>query len=170
MAQLALAGTAAAAVLAGCGGSSRDAGGLTAGERKDAQLAMNALQQSNIPVQLVGLSTVAGLAPAACRVHLVSRHPSTFRVYVFWVPFDRRRPYSWLDLTITPDRALDAFHLGTARPVDAAASSRAARARIDRGVLLAHSASTFTKPGADCQVLMNGYLKLLPTPSGSAGT
>jgi hypothetical protein len=150
--------------VSGCGGSGRDSGGLTAGERNDAQAAMNALQNSNIPLQLVGLTTVAGLAPAACRVHLSSHDPNTFKVYVFWVPTERTRPYSWLEMTITKDAGRDAFHLGTALPVSPSTTGKRAQARIDRSVISAHAGDTFTKPGADCQVLMNGNLRLVPNP------
>jgi hypothetical protein len=147
----------------GCGGGGPDSGGLTAGERGDAQAAMDALQHSNIPLQLVGLTTVAGLAPAACRVHLVSRDPNTFKVYVFWVPIQRARPYSWLAMTIAKDPARDAFHLGTAR-LTAPKAVGGRRKRVDRRAISAHAGDTFAKPGAACQVLMNGYLRLLPNP------
>ena len=160
VALLALVGGAA---LSGCG-SGRDSGGLTAGERRDAQAAMNALEHSNIPLQLVGLTTVAGLAPAACRVHLSSRDPSTFKVYVFWVPIQRTRPYSWLEMTITKDPGRDAFHLGTALPISPSTVGKRAQEMIDRRVISAHGGDTFTKPGADCQVLMNGNLRLVPNP------
>jgi len=160
---VALAGLAGAIGLTSCGGNAADSGGLTAGERRDAQLAMNALQRSNIPLQLVGLTTVAGLAPAACRVHLVSRRPNVFKVYVFWVPFERTRPYSWLEMTITKDPTRDAFHLGTARPGAKGAGLRA-RTRIDNRVIQDHAGGAFATPGARCQVLRNGYLKLLANP------
>jgi len=155
---------ASVATLTGCGGTSRDSGGLTAGERDDAQRAMNALQGSNIPLQLVGMTTVAGIAPAACRVHLVSTKPNTYKVYVFWVPFEATRPYTWLEMRITSDSSRDTFHLETAPPVVRKDAGRGARARADRHVLMAHAGDSFTKPGAPCQVLMNGYLKLLPNP------
>jgi hypothetical protein len=161
---VALAVLVGAIAVSGCGGSARDSGGLTAGERSDAQLAMNALQHSNIPIQLVGLTTVAGLAPAACRVHLVSRGPNVFKVYVFWVPFERTRPYSWLEMTITKDPTRDAFHLGTARPVSARVAGRRAREKIDSRVIQVHAGGAFASPGARCQVLRNGYLKLLANP------
>ena len=159
-----LAASAAAAALTGCGGSARDSGGLTAAERDDAQRAMNALQSSNISIQLVGLTTVAGLAPAACRVHLVSRKPNMFKVYVFWVPFQPSRPYSWLEMKITKDPTRDTFRLGTAQPIVGDGAGRRERARADRRVLAAHAGDSFGKPGAGCQVLMNGYLKLVPNP------
>jgi hypothetical protein len=159
-----LAASAAAVTLTGCGGAARDSGGLTAAERDDAQRAMNALQDSNIPIQLVGMTTVAGLAPEACRVHLVSRRPNTFRVYVFWVPYAPTRPYTWLDMRITKDPGNDTFHLGTAQPVIGEKAGRGERARADTRVLTAHAGTSFADPGADCQVLMNGYLRLVPNP------
>jgi hypothetical protein len=74
-----------------------DSGGFSAADRNAAQTAMNSLQTSNIPTQLINLSATAGLAPAACQVHLVSTKPHTFKVYVFWIPYVGPQSYSWLD-------------------------------------------------------------------------
>jgi len=148
--------------LAGCGGESADAGGLTSDDRDGAQAAMNALQKSNLPIQLVSLTTVAGVSPAACRVRLVSKTPRTYRVYVFWAPHERSRPYSWLDMTITGDPTEDEFHLGTSPPTLEEGSAEATAA-ADRRAMLAHSGGVFAKPGGRCRVLMNGYLELLPS-------
>ena len=100
--------------LAGCGGTSVDAGGLSSSDRSAAQDALNALQGSNIATQLIDLTATAGLAPAACRVHLQSRNPLAFKVYVFWIPYIGPQSYSWLTMTVTKDATRDQFHLGTA--------------------------------------------------------
>ena len=101
-ARLALTGVACMAVLAGCGG--KDSGGLTVEDRNAAQLAMNALQTSNIPTVILNLTSTAGLVPATCRVRLESRDPHTFKVYLFWIPYVGPSAYSWLDMTITRTR------------------------------------------------------------------
>jgi len=178
---LALTCLAGATLLAGCGGGGVDSGGLSLTDRNAAQEAMNALQASNIATQLVSMSTTAGLPPAACRVHLESRHPATFKVYVFWVPFVGPSSYTWLDMTITKNSAGDKFHLGsqaatlpsgftlrgkTAIPIasnyDPLSMGGVRQERKNRAVLMAHAGDAFAKPGANCQVLMNGYLRLLP--------
>jgi len=161
---LAVAGVAGMVGLAACGSAAVDSGGLTAADRNAAQTAMNALQGSNIPIQLVGLTTVAGLAPAACRIHLVASKPSMFKVYVFWIPYVRSRPYTWLDMTITKDAARDTFHLGTAEPVNHGAAQRdgSQRTAVDNHAIVVHGGDSFSKPGANCQVLMNGFLRVLP--------
>lgn len=184
-ARLTLIGIVAATALAGCGSAGVDSGGLTAGDRNAAQAAMDALQTSNIPIQLVDLTATAGLPPAACRVRLESRSPSTFKVYVFWIPYIGPQSYSWLDMTITEDAARDKFHLGAAPAVlpsgnqlangsivappladyDTPLSKYGRRqVKINSQVLRAHAGDVFSKPGARCQVLNNGYLRLVPNP------
>ena len=174
---------AAVVALAGCG-SSVDAGGFSSSDRAAAQDALDALQGSNIATQLIDLTATAGLAPAACRVHLQSRKPLAFKVYVFWVPFSGPQSYSWLDMTVLQDATQDQFHLGTAPaqlPGGSGSPSPGSGATgtvqpdynplstygphqkvIDRQVMIAHAGDAFSKPAAQCQVLMNGDLRLLP--------
>jgi hypothetical protein len=178
--RLALVGIASAVVLAGCG-SGTDSGGLTGGDRKAAQASFDALEGSNIPMQILAETATAGQIPAACRVHLVAK--DTFKVYLFWVPYVGPSSYAWLDMTITRDASQDKFHLGTApsvlpgglgvggleapvagyidydRPLSKLGKQQAA---VNRQALLDHAGDIFTKPGAPCEVLMNGYLRLLP--------
>lgn len=178
----ALAVTAGVAALAGCGGGAADSGGLTAGDRKDAQAALDALRNTNIPIQLVNITDTLQSVPAACRVRLVSKEPSTFKVYVFWTPWLGSEPYTWLDMTFTKDVSRGRFQLGTDKPVlpggrldptgryvnprsvDMTILSRYGpqQARKNREVLRAHAGNVFSKPGAMCQVLTNGDLRLLP--------
>src|SRR5262249_53525076 len=113
----ALAVGAAVAVLAGCGGGSTDSGGLTARDRKAAQSAVGAARNPNITAQLLNITPTVQAIPAACRVRLVSKDPSTFRVYLFWIPWLGSEPYSWVDMQITKDPKKGTFHLGTAKPV-----------------------------------------------------
>ncbi len=175
---------AGAVTLAGCG-SGVDSGGLTAADRNAAQRAMNALQGSNIPLQLINLTATARQAPAVCRVHLASRKPRTFNVYVFWIPYLGVQSYTWLNMTITADPSRDRFHLGTAatalpggvltRDGKTVAAGTADfdtplalygpdQVRKNNQVLVAHGGNVFSSPGAKCQVLANGYLRLLPNP------
>jgi len=167
-------------VLAGCGGSSKDSGGLTAHDRNAAQSALNRLQNSNISFQLVSISKWVQGTPAACRVHLVNAN--TFKVYVFWVPWLEAEPYVWLNMNVTNDPRTSSFHLGTSETVlpsgrvsrngqtiapgsiDTTLLSQggAAQAAKGRHILKAHAGDVFTNPGARCQVLQNGALRLLP--------
>jgi hypothetical protein len=130
-------------------------------------MVLNTLRPSNIPLQLVNLTLVAGAIPV-CRVHLQSRSPRTYQVYVFWKPYDRAHTYIWLTMTLSKNASKDRFHLGTAPGTGSAGSTAAAppssakQRELDREVLLAHAGNVFAKPGARCQLLMNGYLKLLP--------
>jgi hypothetical protein len=180
---VAIAGT---AVLAGCGGGV-DSGGLSVADRNAAQAAMLALQGSNISMQLSQQTAVAGLAPAACRVHLVSRKPKTFKVFVFWAPYVGPSSYTWIDMTLVKDPRQDKFHLGTAGAIAGGGLQLPGGrivapalqdyelplkkeygnqyAKVIENVMMAHApAHVFSKPGAPCQVLMNGLMRLLPNP------
>ena len=170
-------------VLVSCGSGEVDPGGLTGDDRSAAQVAMNAIQNSNIPRVLLALSYRAGHPPAACRVHLASRTPRTFRVYVFWVPFIEAQSYTWLNMTLGESASDDKFHMGAqavnpvgVRPTgsdhgktiespnyDTPLSAYGSRQEsMNKHVLMAHSGNAFAKPGANCEVLKNGYLRLLP--------
>lgn len=114
----ALVALAVVCVLAGCGsGSGVDSGGLTAGDRKSAQAALEGLHGSNVSLQLVTTTKIVESTPATCRVHLLSKSPATFRVYVFWIPWLGSEAYTWLDMKVTRDPAQDTFAMGTAKPV-----------------------------------------------------
>ncbi len=141
---------------------------------------MDALQASNISRQLLTLSNTAGRAPAACRVRLQSKNPATFEVYVFWIPYVGPLSYTWLNMRIEENVAEDKFHLGSAEVLPKAnrggtgaalganyeplSTGGARQMRQNHAVLMAHAGNVFSKPGANCQVLMNGYLRLLPNP------
>jgi hypothetical protein len=169
--------------LAGCGGNAVDSGGLNAGDREAAQSALDSLQKSNISFQLVAITKWVQRVPAACRVRLVSRNPSTVKVYVFWIPYLAVEPYAWLNMKVTNDPRTSTFHLGTSEPVllpggRLSANGRAVnprsvdttilsrygpqQARKSRKLLLTRGGDVFAKPGARCQVLANGSLRLLP--------
>lgn len=169
-------------LLAGCSGDFADSGGLTGAERKTAQSAVDSLQDSNIAVQLVGITKWVQSAPAACRVRLVSQDPPTVEVYVFWTPWLAATPYVWLNMSVTDDPKTSTFHLGTTQPVlpggrlnpdgqsvnrlsvDTTLLSRygAEQEKKTRRLIAAHGGDVFAKPGAKCQLLQNGSLRLLP--------
>jgi hypothetical protein len=167
--------------LAGCASDGVDSGGLAGRERKAAQTAVDSMQNSNIALQLVTVTRWVQSVPAACRIRLASRNPNTFKVYVFWIPWLAAAPYVWLNMRLTDDPRTSTFHLGTAQPVlpggrlnrDGRSVNRASvdttllsrygpdQARKSRQILLAHGGDVFAKPGARCQVLQNGSIRLL---------
>jgi hypothetical protein len=170
-------------VLAGCGSGSADSGGLTTHDRAAAQGALDELQGSNIPLQLVAITRWVQKVPAACRVRLASRDPDTYDVYVFWIPYLAAEPYVWLNMKVTKDPKTSTFHLGTSEPVllpggrlssngravnprsvDTTVLSRYGpkQAKKSHDTLVAHGGDVFAKPGATCQLLTNGSLRLLP--------
>ena len=152
--------------------ASVDSGGLTAGQLSDAQAAMDGLQDSNISFQLVTITTRwAQSAPAECRVRLVSRDPSTYKVYVFWVPWLAAEPYVWLNMTVTNDPETSTFTLGATQPVlpggRLTANGRSVnrlsvdttllarygpeQVRKGRAIMVAHGGDVFAKPGASAR-------------------
>ena len=169
--------------LAGCTNDGVDPGGLSSPERKSAQSALDSLQDSNISTQLVTITRWVQSPPAACRVRLVANDPSTFKVYVFWIPWLAAAPYVWLDMNVTDDPQTSTFHFGTAQPVlpggrlnrDGRTINRASvdttllsrygpqQAKKTRQFLRAKGGDVFAKPGAQCQLLTNGSLRLLPS-------
>src|SRR5437868_2136550 len=98
-----LVGMAAAAALAGCGGAQVDPGGFTAGDRKHAQAVLDTLANTSIPTTLVSITNTGGIAPAECKIHLQSANPATFKLFLFWTPYDPQHTgntYTWLEATI----------------------------------------------------------------------
>ncbi len=113
----------------------------------------------------------------------MSSNPETFKVYVFWIPYLGGEDYTWLNMTITKDSSRDTFHLGAAHPVlpsgQLSANGRSVvpftidttllsrygpqQARKSHELLVAHAGNAFSNPGARCQVLMSGDLRLLPS-------
>jgi hypothetical protein len=173
----------AALTLAGCASGGADPGGLTAHDRTAAQNALDELQDSNISLQLVAITRWVQNVPAACRIRLVSRNPDTYKVYVFWIPYLAAEPYVWLNMKVTKDPKTSTFHLGTSEPVllpggrlspnGRSVNPRSVdttllslygpkQARKNHRTLVAHGGDVFAKPGAGCQLLTNGSLRLLP--------
>jgi hypothetical protein len=140
-------------VLAGCGGAQVDSGGFTAGDRKDAEAVLETLRHTSIPTTLVSITNTGGIAPSECRIHRQSTNPRTFRLFLFWTPLDPKHTgntYTWLEATIGKDVLQDAFRVG-----HSGGSSTNVQA------LKSRHRNVFSKPVAQCEVLMNGYLRLL---------
>jgi hypothetical protein len=113
----------------------------------------------------------------------VSRNPNTYKVYVFWIPWLAAAPYVWVNMNITGDPRTGTFHLDTAQPVlpggrlnrdgrtinrgsvDTTLLSRYGppQAKKSQQLLRAKGGDVFAKPGASCQLLKNGSLRLLPS-------
>jgi hypothetical protein len=182
-ARLLLVAAACALAVAGCGSGGADSGGLSAHDRTVAQSAMDGLQTSSIPLQLIAVTRWVQKVPATCRIRLASRNPNTYDVYLFWIPYLAAEPYVWLNMKVTNDPDTSTFHLGTSDPVllpggrlstngrsvnqrsvDTTVLSRygAAQDRKNHRTLIAHGGGVFAQPGAGCQVLANGGLRLLP--------
>jgi hypothetical protein len=178
-----LVAAAGALALAGCGSSAVDSDGFTAHDRTAAQSALDELQNSNIPLQLVTITKWVQKVPSACRIHPVSQNSDAYDVYVFWTPYLAAEPYVWLNMKVTGDPRTSTFHLGTSDPVllpggrlnpngrsinqrsvDTTVLSRygAQQDAKNHKTLVSHGGDVFAKPSATCQLLTNGSLKLLP--------
>jgi hypothetical protein len=153
--RIALAGGLASALLpAGCGGAAVDRGGFTAKERELAQARLDTLRQTAIPGALLQITTVTRKLPDVCRIHFAPASPKTFKLFLFWAPTDplnKSATYTWFEATLRDQAVYHTFHIGYA-------AQRLAKARV----LKAHADDVFAKPTKRCQILGNGYLRLLP--------
>ena len=181
---LTLAALTGVCALSGCGSGGVDSGGLTPGDRHEAQAALDTLTGTNVALQIVTTTKIVESTPAVCRIRVISRNPVTVQVYVFWIPWLGSEAYTWLDLKLTKDKTQDSLHMGTAKPVlpgglltangrsvdpysqDTTLLSRYGPQQVKRNhaVLMAHAGDVFAKPGARCQALTNGSLRLVPNP------
>jgi hypothetical protein len=155
----------AAVTLAGCGNARPDQEGFTASDRKTAQAALNSLEKTSIPPTLIHVTQTAAVLPSVCQVHLETRNPTRFRLVATWVPpyvKQLAQTYTWLEVGFSKEGiAADSFHLGNI-PGDVP-KAQALRA------LKSHYKDVFVKPSAECQILMNGYLKLLASKDKARG-
>jgi hypothetical protein len=153
-------------VLAACGsGQSGDTGSdvFTDSQVKAAQTALDLLQETSIPRRIVAISYQSGVAPTTCSIVPNTSGNNTFKLYVAWasnVPGYTTIPKSVLEATISQDSSKqDSFGVHTFRtrfgkPVPLSVQANATLAR-----------AALTKPNAQCTVLDNGVLKLVPTQS-----
>jgi hypothetical protein len=141
---------ASAALLSACGGGRGvDAGGFSAGDRKAARAVLTLLAQTAVYVTATETSYTEGFPPTACAVHIETRKPLTFKVFMSWVPpRGTNRTYSWLQAVIAPEGLKQAYslHFGN---------------EISERDLQAHYGSAFAKPVEKCLVLQNEKFGLL---------
>ena len=159
------------------------AGGLSSSQRADAQAVLDALQGSNIALQITTVTTWVQNLPSTCRVRVAAEEPRSYDVYLFWTPWLAAQPYVWLTMRIPAgEPAKGDYSLGTADPVlpggklnadgrtinpasvDTTLLSRygAEQAAKGKALMLEHAGDALKEPGAGCQVLKNGGLRLLP--------
>jgi hypothetical protein len=153
MVVVALAGGAMTLVAAGCGGSSVDKGGFTSKQRQSAQTVLDGLKETSVPITLYSLTETADLPPAACKLHLVSGN--NYKLFVWWKPYQPRVQsvsYTWFTATLTPNTALDKFHVEFSSGL--APMKQAVAAHTPAGVL--------AKPVENCEILESGNVRLLP--------
>ena len=149
-----VAGITGALLLAGCGGAAVDSGGFTAKDRKLAQARLDTLRRTSIPAALLQITTVARTLPDVCRIHFAPADPKTFKLFLFWAPsdpLDKNATYTWFEATLRDEAVFHSFHIGYAE-------QKLPRKRV----LRAHADDVFAKPSKRCQILANGYLRLLP--------
>ena len=136
---------------------------FTGAQVKAAQTALDLLQQTSIPRRIVAISYQSGVAPTTCSIVPDPAGNGVFKLYLAWasdVPGYTTIPKSVLEATIRQDSsARDSFGVHTfrtrfGRPVPISLQVNASLAR-----------AALTKPNAQCTVLENGALQLVPTGS-----
>jgi hypothetical protein len=139
-------------VASSCGGSTTDKGGFTSADRAAAQVVLDSLQQTSIPTTLVVFTNTAGTVPVACRIHLESKNPPRYTLFILWRPSMRAvgGTYTWFRATLGRDAAQDTF-----------ASGYVPRRVRQSRVLSSQRRDAFARPNEPCEILMNGYLRLL---------
>ena len=134
---------------------------LSKAQVEDAQAALVLLQQTGIPRRVVAISYQSGVAPTTCSIVPDPSRSGVFRLYLAWasnVPGYTSTPKTVLEATINRDSPTrDSFGVHTFRtrfgkPVPISVQTNASLAR-----------AALTKPNAQCTVLDNGALKLVPT-------
>ena len=136
---------------AGCG-QSVDKGGFSSADRAAAETALGALEQTNVPTTLVVLTNTAGTVPTVCRVHMESKQPRRFGLFILWRPSKRvfRGTYTWFRASLTPDVKSDRFRSGYV-PVEGG----------EAGVVKSNAGDILSRPSESCEILMNGDVRLL---------
>jgi hypothetical protein len=151
-------------LLAACGSSgstNTSTEALSDAQVKDARAALDLLQQTSIPRRVVAISYQSGVAPTTCSIVPDPSRSGVFKLYLAWasnVPGYTTTPKSVLEATINRDSAeKDSFGVHTFRtrfgkpvPISVQANASLARAAL-------------TRPNAQCTVLENGALRLVPT-------
>ena len=150
------------AVLAGCGGGgSKDSGGYTPQEFRNAQKALDALAQTSVYDTALDITQTAAEDPNACVVHLESRKPPLFKVLMTWKPNPKNlggtvaqgaagRTFSWIIATIGPNGVQGEYSLHEGN-------------ELSLEGLQAHYGDAFSKPVEKCLLLQNQAFGLLPS-------
>jgi hypothetical protein len=143
-------------LLTACGSRGVDAGGFTASDRKAAQSGLDTLQSTSVSTMIVQLSATNQI-PAVCLVHLESRDPQTFRVFIAWEPrgnfkqADTGNNYSWLTILLSSSGLKgNNWHLDNSPT---------------KGALVAAYGDATTKPVDRCEILAAGGVRVLRTDS-----
>jgi hypothetical protein len=150
-------------LLAGCGGTSTDAGGFTAADRTAANKALGALAQTSVYDAALEITQTAAEDPTACVVHIEGTNPLKFKVFMTWIPNIKNlggtvtqqaaaRTYSWIQAIIGPEGLQGdySFHEGN---------------ELSLAALKARYGDAFAKPVATCLLLENDAFGLLPPAS-----
>ena len=144
---------AAMLALAGCGSSKTDAGGFTKSDRLDAQRALDTLEYTSIPSAVLQISDESHV-PNSCTVHLQSKSPTTFRVFLTWIPRNtdiaNGDSYTWLEAIVSPTGEKPVFHMGNI-PSDVPHD-------VAMRQLESHYGTAMQLPYEKCEVLANGDL------------
>jgi hypothetical protein len=147
---LLLAGVLSVAALSGCGGGGTvDKGGFTLDDRNAASKVLSLLAKTSVYTAAMKMSLTQGAPPTDCLVHIQTRKPLTFRVFMAWVSQRpqseveaQARAYSWLDAVMSPEGLKDDYELRSGNETTEAA-------------LRAEYGDVASKPVNKCLVLQN---------------
>jgi hypothetical protein len=144
-----------AAALAGCGTGGTDKGGFTAGDRDAAAKVLGLLARTSVYTAARTMSLTQGSPPTECLVHIQTRKPLTFRVFMSWVSQRppgkvnaQARAYSWLEAVMGPQGLKQDYTLRSGNEVTEQA-------------LKAQYGDVLSKPVDKCLVLENQRFALL---------
>jgi hypothetical protein len=144
-------------ILTGCGGkqagSGTDEGGFAASERTAAQTALDSLNQTAVATTAMQNTGDIGY-PTICTVHLVTKKPLAFRVFLAWKATTRRW-YSWLQASIGPSGLAGHYSFRAGNEASATA-------------LNAHVGNALNKPFEYCEITNAGTFSLIPFAQGHA--
>jgi hypothetical protein len=144
-----------AVAVAGCGGGATDEGGFTRNDRDAAAKVLGLLARTSVYTAASKMSLTQGGPPTDCFVHIQTRKPLTFRVFMTWVsarPISeveaQARAYSWIEAVMGPRGLKQDYTLRSGNEVTAAG-------------LRARYGDVTKKPVDNCLVLENQRFALL---------
>jgi hypothetical protein len=98
-----------AVAAAGCGAGKTDEGGFTRSDRDAAAKVLGLLARTSVYTAAAKMSLTQGHPPTDCFVHIQTRKPLTFRVFMTWVSARpaseveaQARAYSWIEAVMGP--------------------------------------------------------------------